>query len=527
MSWFDDVWLKEVFANFMAAKIVNPAFPEVNHELNFLMRHQPAAYGEDRSQGTHPIQQSLANLNEAGTLYGRIIYQKAPVVMRQLEAKIGEQNLRDGLREYLKTFAYGNASWDDLIAILDDRTEEDLQLWSKVWVKSAGMPVFQAVFGHNDEDVPSYTLSYYQAEQASGYWSEKTEIAVFYSDSVARLPFELAADKASSLLNLGEVKPLAILSNASPMSYGYFPLDENSQQYFLQHMNEITDPFLRGAAWIALYEDFLNKQMALEVFFTSVLAAIPLENNQLNRSYLLATLERLYWQFLNQAEREIYAPEVEEMLRNAYVNANSGGEQIAFFRTYYKTALSPASIDELYNIWETQQITPSLALTESESIDLIAELALRRPKDAAKWLNTQSDRTTNNDRKDRLAFISGGLLYNHSARDAFFAGFKHPENRETEPWVVDAAAYLNHPLHYPYSEDYLQRSLELMEEIQATGDIFFPRQFITATLSGHQSAKAAKIVEDFLLERPDYPQRLKNKILMAADLLFRTSYENN
>jgi aminopeptidase N len=63
-----------------------------------------------------------------------------------------------------------------------------------------------------------------------------------------------------------------------------------------------------------------------------------------------------------------------------------------------------------------------------------------------------------------------------------------------------------------------------MEEIQATGDIFFPRQFISATLSGHQSAKAAEIVEAFLAERPNYPPRLKNKILMAADLLFRTRY---
>ena len=60
-----------------------------------------------------------------------------------------------------------------------------------------------------------------------------------------------------------------------------------------------------------------------------------------------------------------------------------------------------------------------------------------------------------------------------------------------------------------------------MEEIQATGDIFFPRRWIGATLSGHQSPEAAAIVRTFLEERPDYPYRLRNKILMAADLLFR------
>ena len=126
MRWFDDVWMKEVFANFMAAKIVNPSFPELNHELRFLLAHHPAAYQVDRTSGTNPIRQPLANLDDAGQLYGAIIYQKAPVVMRQLELIVGENAFRDGLREYLKQYAYGNATWGDLIRILDARTKQDL-----------------------------------------------------------------------------------------------------------------------------------------------------------------------------------------------------------------------------------------------------------------------------------------------------------------------------------------------------------------------------------------------------------------
>ena len=96
MRWFNDVWMKEVFANFMAAKIVNPSFPDVNHELRFLLQHYPSAYDVDRTEGANPIRQPLANLNEAGSLYGAIIYQKAPIVMRQLEILIGADALRDG-----------------------------------------------------------------------------------------------------------------------------------------------------------------------------------------------------------------------------------------------------------------------------------------------------------------------------------------------------------------------------------------------------------------------------------------------
>ena len=140
MRWFDDVWTKEVFANFMAAKIVAPAFPEVDHELRFLYAHYPGAYDVDRTGGSNAIRQELRNLNEAGSLYGAIIYQKAPIVMRQLELIVGADAFRDGLREYLKGHAFGNATWNDLIAVLDPRTNEDLVKWSHAWIEEPGRP---------------------------------------------------------------------------------------------------------------------------------------------------------------------------------------------------------------------------------------------------------------------------------------------------------------------------------------------------------------------------------------------------
>src|SRR2546425_2437434 len=133
MRWFNDVWMKEVFANFMAAKIVNPSFPEVNHDLRFLLSYHPVAYEVDRTAGANPIRQELANLDEAGTLYGAIIYQKAPVVVRQLETLLGEKNLQTGLRSYLKQFQFGNATWLGLVRILNEHSEVDLTPWRPAW----------------------------------------------------------------------------------------------------------------------------------------------------------------------------------------------------------------------------------------------------------------------------------------------------------------------------------------------------------------------------------------------------------
>jgi len=140
MRWFNDVWMKEVFANFMADKIVNPSFPSVNHELRFLLGHYPSAYGTDRTAGTNAIRQVLDNLDQAGQMYGPIIYDKAPIVMRQLEMIMGAGAFRDGLRDYLKTYQFGNATWLDLVRTLDTRTPRDLAAWSRAWVEERGRP---------------------------------------------------------------------------------------------------------------------------------------------------------------------------------------------------------------------------------------------------------------------------------------------------------------------------------------------------------------------------------------------------
>src|SRR5215204_4196082 len=119
MRWFNDVWMKEVFANFMAAKIVNPSFPSVNHDLRFLFQQYPSAYDVDRTEGANPIRQRLDNLNEAGSMYGAIIY--------------------------LKAHAFANATWTDLINVLDARTPMDLQAWSRVWVDEPGRPSVETI----------------------------------------------------------------------------------------------------------------------------------------------------------------------------------------------------------------------------------------------------------------------------------------------------------------------------------------------------------------------------------------------
>jgi aminopeptidase N len=110
-----------------------------------------------------------------------------------------------------------------------------------------------------------------------------------------------------------------------------------------------------------------------------------------------------------------------------------------------------------------------------------------------------------------------------AVREAAFARFRRLDNRRREPWVLESMAYLNHPLREAHARQFVRPSLELLREIQRTGDIFFPTRWTEAALGGHRSPEVATEVRDFLARELQYPQRLRWTILSAADELFRVT----
>lgn len=517
MEWFDDVWMKEVFANFMAAKIVGPSFPDVDQRLRFFQAHHPAAYGVDRTQGANPIRQPLENLREAGSLYGAIIYQKAPIVMQQLETMLGDTTFRDGLRIYLDRHRFANATWPDLVAVLDSLSPMDVTEWSRVWIEEPGRPTYTAWV---DGDSLHITATDTWPERRLR-WPQRLGYGLVMDDGVAVLAGDFTGDEMHLRLREPVREPRILLGGADGVSYGRFALDSASRTALLDRVHTLPEALHRAVAWQTLQEELIAGVLAPQALLEATLRGVETEREELVASQILGLLRFTYWSFLDDSVRARVAPEVERRLWAALDRAPTAGRKGAFYGTIVSTTLTPDGIARLERIWRTRTPPAGLPLSEQQYTSLAEALALRGLPNAEAILDEQATRITNADRQARFAFVRPALSADAARRDAFFATLADVSNRRQESWVLDAVGYLNHPLRAGQSLHLLRPSLDLVLEIQQTGDIFFPLRWMNAVLDGHRSAAAAATVRTFLDEHPEYPPRLRGKMLQAADLLLR------
>nr|MBC7612521.1 ERAP1-like C-terminal domain-containing protein [Pseudopedobacter sp.] len=516
IKWFNDVWTKEVFANFMADKVSESLKGQEEFDHKFLIDHFPAAYSIDRTIGANPIRQPLDNLNEAGSLYGNIIYHKAPIMMRQLELLMGKEKFQMGMREYLKKFAFSNASWPDLINILNKYAPVDLLSWNKVWVDDNGRPKISDQIEINNGKISRLTISQKPEFGEDRIWPQSFKISLFYADHVKELPISLSGKMVDVKAAIGLPKPNFIIYNSGGEGYGVWPIDVS----VINQTDQISSPLVRASFYISAYENMLNQEFVkptrLLDYFTNQLQK---ETDELNLKLLTGYIGNIFWEFNTAQARKSLVSGLENKVWQALQKQDLSNNKKNLLKLYQNLFLSNEAYNKLYQIWKNQAAPDGIKLSEDDYTALAFALKLR--KNDLNILTEQLQRIKNPDRKKRFEFIIPALSADVKVRDQFFESLVDHKNREKESNVLAALNYLHHPLQQATSVKYLKKSLDLLQDIQVTGDIFFPQSWLQATFGDYQSLEALKIVNEFLENHPQYPLKLKAKILQATDQLKR------
>ncbi|MFE9681690.1 aminopeptidase N [Streptomyces sp. NPDC006285] len=261
MVWWDDLWLKESFADFMGAFSMVEATRFTNGWITFANNRKAWAYRADQLPSTHPITADIRDLEDAKLNFDGITYAKGASVLKQLVAYAGRDAFLEGARRYFKRHAYGNTRLGDLLSALEETSGRDMAAWSRAWLQTAGVnSLTPQVILDAQGRVSELSVLQEAAESHPELRPHRVAVGLYRREGadgplVRYARAEVDVDGPRTVVGelAGADAPELVLVNDDDLTYCKIRFDEGSLDTLRSHLGDITDPLARALCWSALW----------------------------------------------------------------------------------------------------------------------------------------------------------------------------------------------------------------------------------------------------------------------------------
>ncbi len=275
MTWWDDLWLKESFADYMGTLASDEAAGFTEAWTSFASRRKAWAYVQDQYPTTHPIVADIVDLEAARQNFDGITYAKGASVLKQLAAFVGREAFEEAARTYFRRHAWGNAELEDFLAVLSEASGRDMSAWADAWLHTAGVPRLRVemvdgtpVLVQSGEDPTTgepirrphvLQVGVYEPN-ASGALMRTDSATVDVAAGVERTPVRG--------LEVPEHGVRLVLPNDEDLTYAAVSLDDVSLDAVLTH--RIADPLAQASVWASLWAMVRGGELSVPAFVTAV-----------------------------------------------------------------------------------------------------------------------------------------------------------------------------------------------------------------------------------------------------------------
>lgn len=521
MRWFDDLWLKEGFAQFMAYQALAFLKPDENIWERFYQSIKPAAYGIDSTKGTTPIYQNIANLKDAKSAYGAIVYSKAPGVIKQLAFVLGEEHFRDGLRLYLKEHAYANAEWSDLVRAFERVSGRSLQDWAASWIRSHGMPQVDVAWSCDTQDrIDHFSLTQRDVLGEGARWPIAMQIGLHYDGSTPiLLRAELNTEKADLHEAIGKSCPQYVFLNDQDFAYGRFLLDKRSRKAVIEKLGGISRVFERTLLWGSLWDSVREADLAPHDFVELALRLLPAETDESLAQNLIGHIATALHRYVNHSVRSEIVPRAEALASNQMLHSSSQDLRIIWFRALRAIAESPQGRAQLKELLSGKLAVPGVELRPLDRWIIVTVLIALHDSDAEALFAAEQKRDSSGDGQ-KYAYMAQAARPESASKQHYFEDYLHDSSRP-EDWIEQSLGPFNYWNQSELTLPYLKPALEALPQIKRERKIFFALGWLNAFIGGQQSAAAQARVHEFL-KSAALDKDLQLKVLEVSDELDRT-----
>ncbi|TLM73097.1 aminopeptidase N [Pseudarthrobacter sp. NamB4] len=291
MQWWDDLWLKESFADYMGTLGVDRATDWDTAWVNFANKRKAWAYVQDQLPTTHPIVADIPDLEAAKQNFDGITYAKGASVLKQLVAYVGFDAFIAGSRAYFRKHAYGNTSLADLLDALSAASGRDLAGWAQQWLQTSGISALSLGFmspeAADDDGVLGGVAILQQATDPVTGREElrphRLRVGAFNFDDDGALvrtdsyETDIVGDRTELPQLAGKPRPALLLLNDEDLTYAKVRLDPASEATVRSSLDRIADPMARALCWTALWNSARDGESPAARYVDAVAAFGPAE----------------------------------------------------------------------------------------------------------------------------------------------------------------------------------------------------------------------------------------------------------
>lgn len=341
MKWWNDLWLKESFADFMGNLGAKEANGFEDAWVTFANSRKAWAYRQDQLPTTHPIVADIPHLEAARQNFDGITYAKGASALKQLVAYVGFDRFIEAARVYFKRFAWGNTTLDDFLGVLDEVSDRDVLTWAKAWLQTSGLS--ELTTERRYDGAGNFTELSIAQKLPAGVPAElgrphQLKLATFELrndrlEQTALIPVEVPAGTADFVVALREDERGAVagadllLLNAEDLTYAKITIaEEDGRALALSHVSTLGDALSRGLVWGSLWNQVRDGKLPAAVFVNAIGHAASQETSATLLSNLLNQAQGAISLYTPAALREELWDSLYSALTLALETAEAGGD---------------------------------------------------------------------------------------------------------------------------------------------------------------------------------------------------------
>lgn len=371
MSWWDDLWLNESFATFASVLCQSEATEYTQAWTTFATVEKSWAYRQDQLPSTHPIAADIPDLAAVEVNFDGITYAKGASVLKQLVAYVGLEHFLAGLRDYFRTHAFGNATFDDLLAALEKASGRDLSNWGQQWLRTTGLNTLRPDFDVDAEGkFTRFAVTQSGAAPGAGETRvHRLAVGIYDDDGSGKLvrvhreelDVEGGITDVPALVGLSRGK--LVLVNDDDLTYCSLRLDAESLQTALQRIADIAEPLPRSLAWSAAWEMTREAELRARDFVALVTGGVHAETEVGVLQRLLLQAQTALGSYAEPGwAREHGWPQFADRLLELARNAQPGSDhQLAYINALCSSVLSPRHVQTLAGLLDGDPAALGLA----------------------------------------------------------------------------------------------------------------------------------------------------------------------